>query len=429
MALITDIINSIMGKINTHTTKLASIEEGAQVNTVTSVNGKTGVVTIDSINYTAETVLSASDFPSGWVDTAGNNISTTSFDAGSYTLSITVPSVTGSTIVLIRNATDSDLLINLGAVPDLVSSFEFTVGEEFVIDVFDPYYGCNVSALSLFNGGAILFGKGDGTKYLSDDGTYKTPNLLSSLNTETFVNQSVGTNKGDVVLALPGLTADTDNIYSNFAGNGSTGNKIVKFSTGLKWVYLFSNRYMGIADVIVGSGQITLGNIPGNLVYSVTSTSDLYTLTDAELETIWNNKGSSTVVGSTLTADLEITYGVDKLIEDIISISGDGTKYLSDDGTYKDVYTKEEIDNTIDSVNLLRADKYLASQNIANMVYTAGDLTKIQYNNATDVDYETLTYTSGSLTSINHYVNSVLAGTSTLSYTAGALTSVIFEEA
>lgn len=73
-----------------------------------------------------------------------------------------------------------------------------------------------------------------------------------------------------------------------------------------------------------------------------------------------------------------------------------------------------------------RADKYLAAQNIANMTFVSGDLAKIQYNTATDVDYETLGYTSGNLTSINHYVGSVLKGTTTLSYTAGNLTSAVF---
>lgn len=98
-------------------------------------------------------------------------------------------------------------------------------------------------------------------------------------------------------------------------------------------------------------------------------------------------------------------------------------------------YTKSETDtllagkvddSEIASVNLLRADKYLAAQNIANMTYVSGDLAKIQYNTATDVDYETLGYTSGNLTSINHYVGSVLKGTTTLSYTAGNLTSAVF---
>ena len=77
-------------------------------------------------------------------------------------------------------------------------------------------------------------------------------------------------------------------------------------------------------------------------------------------------------------------------------------------------------------INSLRADRYLALQDIANMVYISGDLIKIQYNNATDVDYEVFTYGSGNLTSIQHYVGSVLRGTTTLSYTSGTLVSAIF---
>lgn len=98
-------------------------------------------------------------------------------------------------------------------------------------------------------------------------------------------------------------------------------------------------------------------------------------------------------------------------------------------------YTKTEMDaalalkvddTEIASVNLLRADKYLDAQNIANMVYTDGNLTKIQYNNATDVDYEVFGYVSGKLSTIQHYVGSVLKGTTTLSYTGENLVSAIF---
>ena len=84
------------------------------------------------------------------------------------------------------------------------------------------------------------------------------------------------------------------------------------------------------------------------------------------------------------------------------------------------------ISNSIDSVNLLRADRYLALQNIANMLYTNGNLTKIQYKNATDVDYELLGYSGGNLSTIQHYVGSVLKGTTTLSYGAGNFVSAVF---
>ena len=80
----------------------------------------------------------------------------------------------------------------------------------------------------------------------------------------------------------------------------------------------------------------------------------------------------------------------------------------------------------IANANISRADKYLASQNIANMIYTNGDLTKIRYKVNTDTDYETLSYTNGNLTTINHYVLSVLKGSTTLSYSGGNLVSAIF---
>ena len=83
-------------------------------------------------------------------------------------------------------------------------------------------------------------------------------------------------------------------------------------------------------------------------------------------------------------------------------------------------------DTEISNVNLLRADKYLSAQNIANMSYTDGNLTKIQYNDALDIDYEVFAYTSGNLSSIQHYVGSVLKGTTTLSYSGGNLISAIF---
>ena len=79
-------------------------------------------------------------------------------------------------------------------------------------------------------------------------------------------------------------------------------------------------------------------------------------------------------------------------------------------------------------MNLTRADKYLASQNIANMVYTNGDLTKIQYKNATDVDYEIFSYSGGDLSGIAHYVGGILKGNSVLLYTDGDLSSVVFTE-
>ena len=86
------------------------------------------------------------------------------------------------------------------------------------------------------------------------------------------------------------------------------------------------------------------------------------------------------------------------------------------------------IDAKLADANLTRADKYLAAQNIANMSYTDGDLTKIQYKNATDVDYEVFSYSGGDLSGIAHYVGGILKGNSVLLYTDGDLSSVVFTE-
>ena len=91
----------------------------------------------------------------------------------------------------------------------------------------------------------------------------------------------------------------------------------------------------------------------------------------------------------------------------------------------------EIIEDAKDSIELdgktQHADKYLASQSISNILYDSRDNPiKIRYNNNTDVDYEVLTYSGDILTTIQHYINSVLRGTTTLSYSGENLISAIF---
>ena len=120
----------------------------------------------------------------------------------------------------------------------------------------------------------------------------------------------------------------------------------------------------------------------------------------------------------------------------VISISSDDMP----EGTFNKYFTevreteiKESIDeaeNRLDIVetaisnsNLTRADKYLASQNVVKMIYNLkGKLSKVRYNNDTDVDYEAFTYNSeGKLSNVSHYVESILRGNTTLSYENGKL--------
>lgn len=147
--------------------------------------------------------------------------------------------------------------------------------------------------------------------------------------------------------------------------------------------------------------------------------------------TVTNSIATKVIKNVDITAgsNTKITYDVKGLV------TGGSTPTTLAGYSIANAYTKTEVDTAlalkvddteIASVNLLRADKYLAAQNIANMVYTNGDLTKIQYKSTTDVDYEVLNYTSGNLTSINHYTSSVLRGTTTLSYSSGNLVLAIY---
>lgn len=118
-------------------------------------------------------------------------------------------------------------------------------------------------------------------------------------------------------------------------------------------------------------------------------------------------------------------------------VTGSSTPTTLAGYSISDAYTKTEVNNylalkvddtDIASVNLLRADKYLAAQAVANMVYSVeGKLSKVQYNNATNVDYEVLTYNgSGKLSNVAHYTTSVLRGNTVLSYSVGKLVSAIY---
>ena len=141
-----------------------------------------------------------------------------------------------------------------------------------------------------------------------------------------------------------------------------------------------------------------------------------------------------------LNGSLDVRYYTESEIDTKLAEQNDASE-ISYDGTVSELVATnvqdaiDEVENRLDTaegtiadVNLTRADKYLASQNIANMVYTNGDLTKIQYKNATDVDYEVFSYIGGDLSGIAHYIGGILKGNSVLLYTDGDLSSVVFTE-
>ena len=89
-------------------------------------------------------------------------------------------------------------------------------------------------------------------------------------------------------------------------------------------------------------------------------------------------------------------------------------------------YTETEIDTKLSDANLTRADKVLASKNIARLIYESGNLTKIRYNTDSDVDYEVLTYSGEDLVNVAHYINEELKGNTVMTYASDELVSSIF---
>ena len=85
-----------------------------------------------------------------------------------------------------------------------------------------------------------------------------------------------------------------------------------------------------------------------------------------------------------------------------------------------------EIDSRLDDLNVSRADKVLASKDVAKLIYDNGNLVKIRYTIDDDIDYEVLTYVGEDLANIAHYIGGVLQGNTILTHSDGNLVSSIF---
>lgn len=183
----------------------------------------------------------------------------------------------------------------------------------------------------------------------------------------------------------------------------------------------------------VTKAQVGLGNVDN----TEDSVKDVFSATKWTTARIVSLSGD--VVGSVSidgSDDVNIVTTVEDNSHSHIIDNIDGLQSALDDKADQgSTYTKAEVDSAlalkvddteIASVNLLRADKYLAAQNIANVYYADGNIAKIQYNNATDADYEVFSYTAGDLTNVAHYINEVLQGNTILTYSGGDLVSSVF---
>lgn len=227
------------------------------------------------------------------------------------------------------------------------------------------------------------------------------------------VNNAVSTAVSGLVNSAPGLL-DTLDELANALGDDPN------FATTV--ANNIATKVTKNADIVAGTGTKVTYDAKG-LVTSSTSLSasdipDLDTgkLTSGTLPVLIGGTGVTTKTG-TGSVVLSVSPTFSGTPTAPTQTAGDNSTRIA---------TTAYADRAALPINSLRADRYLALQNIANMDYTNGDLTKIQYNNATDVDYEVLSYSGGNLSTIQHYVGSVLKGTTTLSYTNDNLVSAVF---
>lgn len=144
------------------------------------------------------------------------------------------------------------------------------------------------------------------------------------------------------------------------------------------------------------------------------------TYTKAQIDAKLASQNDASEINVTPSGNMVSTNVQDALVELQLDVDDRYTKAQADT-----LLAGKVDDSEIASVNLLRADKYLAAQNVVNMEYNVvGKLAKVQYNSAIDENYEVLTYNGeGKLSNVAHYVDTVLKGNTVLTYSNGKLVS------
>jgi hypothetical protein len=232
MSILSDLGTKVGAEFKSHRLRIEDLENG--VNTVTSVNGQTGNVTLD--------LNSGSSYPDYYGDELGRHFITKEMGTESWKQ----PEIVGkefhirATGITIMASSPDGLVVTIDSQSANVSSYWIdcniitydtmnipstplvsrkilsvdTANNTLTIDRplgFTPDY----ATASIVAGIAVSFGDGDGSRYLSDDGTYK---LIESLENVMIsgVSRSTTTTNGDSLA----FDLSTTN---NFTANISTG--------------------------------------------------------------------------------------------------------------------------------------------------------------------------------------------------------------
>lgn len=218
----------------------------------------------------------------------------------------------------------------------------------FVIDKGNNKVTTGDSSL-LFTGTFTLDSLGDGTKFLSDDGKYKEISIDKEIET-IYITFTFSTSGGAYFAKCP---SDTYSKVANAVNN----------KKGI--IINFEDPYSGINSYNLFAQSIQERTENGQIYY------DLYTISQLPTSITKENGLQLLLKVITITPNsvvfIDDLEGLDRMLEADITLlnKGNGTKFLSDDGTYKEiesstspiiidseddkVYTREEIHSIIEA--------------------------------------------------------------------------------
>lgn len=358
---------------------------------VVSVNGQSGTVSLNSDNisegtlnkyYTDERV----DDRVGSLIQAGTNVTVTYDDAANtLTISANDPSVAWNEI------TSTPTTIGGYGITDAYTKTEVYTKSEVQTSL--PVIGLNTSNVTPPTTGQMAWNQTEKTIDVGING------VTLQLGQESLIPVRNGTG-----ISIPNRT-----VVMATGSIGASGRIVVSPMIGS--VPANFNRVLGIATEDIASGVdgfvTTFGKVRGIDTSMWAEGTILYV---------------STVVDGALT-NIKPTTGMCIPIAYVINSHATvGTIFVRVTPLDENAYQPKS--NTLTALD--RADKYLSALNIANMVYTGSDLTKIQYTAAVDNDYEVLSYSGGNLVGIAHYIGTVLKGNTVLTYSSGSLVSSVF---
>lgn len=228
----------------------------------------------------------------------------------------------------------------------------------------------------------------------------KQDELVNSVNIMSINGISL-LNAGNLDLSTMNISGNADTSTNSTLLNGSTDSTVTLPNTIVK-----RNN----------NGDIEVNSIKTFTQNSTSESSHYFVQND-----------SDGVLKSKTLSDVKLEIGTSLTLS---GISSAPTAIVNDNSTQiaNTEFVNNQINEELNNLNLLRADKYLASKDVVFMSYDINNkLEKVQYNVNLDVDYELLTYnTDGKLINVSHYINSVLIGNTVLTYSGGKLISATY---